>query len=229
MLSYQETKEMLMKVDPALIMPDHWEWRIGLRGANLEAANLEGANLEAANLEGANLDGANLEGANLEGANLEGAYLEGANLGGADLEGANLRAANLRGADLEGANLEGANLRGANLEGANLEGANLEGANLRGANLEGADLEGANLVNSIINWNSHDLIAELLLRWANKDIEKRKVAGLVLASRDWCWKDFLKLQNDPLFEPAMKYLAGFIRDGDNAPPFLTKVKNELPV
>src|SRR3990172_7617090 len=105
-----------------------------------------------------------------------------------------------------------------------LEGAYLEGADLRGASLRGANLYGANLEGATINWRSHDLIAELLLRWSGDDVEKRKVAGLVLVSRDWCWKDFLKIRGDPLFEPTMKYLAKFVKDEDGAPDILREIK-----
>ena len=164
MLTYQETKNLVLSANPVLSMPDYWEWRI----------------------------------------DLEGAYLEGA--------------------DLRGAYLEGADLRGAYLEGAYLEGVYLEGADLRGASLRGANLYGANLEGATINWRSHDLIAELLLRWSGDDVEKRKVAGLVLVSRDWCWKDFLKIRGDPLFEPTMKYLAKFVKDGDRAPDILREIK-----
>jgi hypothetical protein len=149
---------------------------------------------------------ADLRDANLRGANLRGAYLEGANL---------------IDADLTGADLTGADLIGANLEGANFEGAKLIDANLIDAKLEGADLTGANL-----NWQSHDLIAEILRRAASDDIEKRKVAGLILVSRDWCWKEFLSL-NDPITEWALDELAKWVQDGDNAPEML-KTKSSTP-
>jgi uncharacterized protein YjbI with pentapeptide repeats len=105
---------------------------------------------------------------------------------------------------------DGTDLRGADLGGANLDGANLDGANLDGANLDGAT----------INWNSHDLIAELLRRAAGDDVEKRKVAGLILVSRDWCWGDFLLLRKEPLFFWALDVLSAAVRDGDNAPDIL---------
>ncbi len=76
-----------------------------------------------------------------------------------------------------------------NLRGANLRGAKLWSANLRGANLWGANLE--NLEH--INVNSHDLLAEFLRRSAEDDWQKRSIAGLILVSRDWCYKDLLKL------------------------------------
>ena len=148
-----------------------------------------------------------------EGADVRGA-LTAAVATGADLEGANLRGAYLRGAYLRGANLEGANLEGANLEGANLEGANLRGAYLRGADLEGANLEGANL-----NWQSHWLLGTILFGAAQQSTARRKVAGLVALSVDWCWNRFLLL-DDPESEWALGVLAEHLVEGDGAPPAL---------
>jgi hypothetical protein len=160
------------------------------------------------------------DGTDLRGADLRGAGLGRANLRGAGLGRANLRGANLGGANLDGANLGGADLGGANLDGAYLGGAYLGGAYLGGANLGGANLDGANLDGATINWNSHDLIAELLRRAAGDDVEKRKVAGLILVSRDWCWGDFLLLRKEPLFSWALDVLSAAVRDGDNAPDIL---------
>ena len=105
----------------------------------------------------------------------------------ADLRYANLRYANLERADLEGANLSHAHLRYANLRHANLSHAYLRYANLRYANLEGADLECANLEGALINWQSHQLISEVLLRAAGDDMARRALAGLVRVSGDKCW------------------------------------------
>ena len=103
-----------------------------------------------------------------------------------------------------------------------LSGANLGGANLRGANLRGANLSGANLSGAKLNWTSHDLIAEIILRSAGDDIEKRKIAGLILISRDWCWKQFLAV-NDPLTAWALGVLHDEYSDGD-APEAVRNVK-----
>jgi uncharacterized protein YjbI with pentapeptide repeats len=164
-----------------LIMTIQIKSRTGQVLFETEADDLKSAVIAAVK-SGAYLSSADLGGANLGGAYLAGAYLSGANLGGAYLSGA----------DLGGANLAGADLGGANLAGADLGGADLRGAYLSGAYLAGADLGGADL-----NWQSHDLIAELLFRSAGQDIDKRKVAGLVLISKDWCWDKFLAA-NDPL-------------------------------
>ena len=138
-MNWQETKQQLEKYG-IKNLPDEWQWRIDLSGANLSGANLSRANLICADLSGANLRGANLHDANLSDANLSSADLYGAYLRGADLSGANLRDAYLSGANLRGANLHDANLSSADLYGADLSGANLSGANLSSADLYGADL-----------------------------------------------------------------------------------------
>ena len=88
-------------------------------------------------------------------------------------------------ADLRGAYLVCANLEGADLRGADLKYANLRGANLGGACFVGADLSNTNLEGAILNWQSHPLIAVILLQH-----NERRLAGLVLVSTDWCWDDF---------------------------------------
>ena len=115
--------------------------------------------------------------------------------------------------------LYGANLRGADLSGADLSGADLYGANLTGANLSGADLSDAYLNDAYLNWNSHDLIAELLRQAAGDNWQRRALAGLILVSRDWCWKDFLALEH-PEQEWALGVLRQYVTDGDGAPDFL---------
>jgi hypothetical protein len=101
-----------------------------------------------------------------------------------------------------------------------------EAANLREAvihaSLDGASLVGASLVGASLNWSSHTLIAEILLRAAEEDIEKRKIAGLIAISRDWCWDEFLLLKNDPLFDWALDTLAPLVREGDKAPSILLR-------
>jgi hypothetical protein len=132
--------------------------------------------------------------------------------------------ADLRGAYLSGAYLGGADLSGADLRGAYLSGAYLGCADLRGAYLGCADLRGAYL-----NWQSHDMIAELLRRAAGDDIEKRKVTGLILVSRDWCWNNFVALSSDPLWQWAIDTLATYVIDGDNAPEILRNATNKAEV
>ena len=114
----------------------------------------------------------------------------------------------------------GANLGGANLGDANLRAADLRDAYLRGADLRDAYLRGANLGGATINWCSHDLVAEILLRAAGYDIDKRMVAGLILVSRDWGWEKFLAIDR-PLKEWAITTLQPWVKEGDHAPEVLT--------
>ena len=108
----------------------------------------------------------------------------------------------------------GADLRGAYLRGAYLHGAYLRGAYLRGAYLRGADLRGAKL-----SWMSHWLLAHLLFNAASDSIPRRKLAGLVDLSTDWCWDQFLAL-DDPERDWALDTLGTYVVDGDNAPQIL---------
>jgi len=201
---FEDKSETVLETVRAAILA-----KADLRCADLRCANLRDAYLWCANLWDADLRGADLRCANLRDAYLLGANLEHANLWGADLRGANLRDAYLWCANLWGANLLGANLRGANLRCANLEHANLWGANL-GEKPESAPA---------INWQSHDLVADLLRRWAGDEQKKREVAGLVLVSRDWCWKRFLKLKH-PFKNLAIEHLKQFVKPGDNWPHHL---------
>ena len=129
------------------------------------------------------------------------------------------RGADLRGAYLRGAYLHGAYLRGAYLHGAYLHGANLGGADLGGAYLRGADLGGADLHGAKLSWMSHWLLAHLLFRQASDSIPRRKLAGLVDLSTDWCWDQFLAM-DDPERDWALDTLGTYVVDGDDAPQIL---------
>ena len=113
----------------------------------------------------------------------------------------------------------------ANLSRANLSVANLSGANLSGANLSRASLSGSDLSETKINWQSHDLLAEILRRAAGADIQKRSLAGLILISRDWCWKEFLSLDHTER-EWALGELAKWVQDGDRHPEILDQYRAE---
>ena len=130
---------------------------------------------------------------------------------GVRLQGANLRSANLRYADLRSADLRSANLRSADLGYADLRSANLRSADL-------ADIKS-------INWSSHDLLAEILLRAAGQDIGKRMVAGLILVSRDWCWEEFSKIEH-PQRDWAIAELAKWVRKGDDVPTLIAAAARE---
>jgi len=127
--------------------------------------------------------------------------------------------ANLSRADLSGLNLFGAYLSRANLSRVNLSGADLSGVNLSRVNLSRANLSGANLSGATIDWTSYDVVAELLRRAAGDSVDRRMLAGLVLVSRDWCWKKFLAIEH-PERGWALGALRGYVREGDNAPDAL---------
>ena len=103
--------------------------------------------------------------------------------------------------------------------------ANLSRANLSGANLSRASLSGSDLSETKINWQSHDLLAEILRRAAGADIQKRSLAGLILISRDWCWKEFLSLDHTER-EWALGELAKWVQDGDRHPEILDQYRAE---
>ena len=196
--------------------------RADFRGADLRGADLSGTDLRRAYFRGADLRGAYFRGTDLRRADLSGtdlrrAYFRRAYFRGADLRGADLSGTYFRGADLRGADLRGADLSGTDLRRADLRRADLRRADLRGTDLRRADLRGAK-----IPWQSHDLISELLVRAAEGDIEKRKIAGLILVSRDWCWRDFLAL-DDPLKDWALVTLAAHVQPDDDAPSVLRRL------
>ena len=131
-----------------------------------------------------------------------------------DLRGAYLSDAYLRGAYLRGAYLSNAYLSGADLRGADLSNADLRGAYLSNAYLRGADLRGARL-----EWSCHDLIAEILRRAAGVDIDKLKIAGLILIQRDWCWADFAALDEpQEIKDWAFGALVPWAWEGDSEVP-----------
>lgn len=123
------------------------------------------------------------------------------------------------GADLYGADLRGADLRDADLRGANLRRADLSDADIRDADLRGANLYGADFYDAKINWQSPTLIAEILKRSAGVNVKKRKIAGLVEVSTDWCWDKMLTLK-DPLTKWALTELAKWIVEDDAHPEIL---------
>src|SRR5579863_10460687 len=89
---------------------------------------------------------------------------------------------------LVSADLCNADLSNANLYNANLRYADLRNADLRYADLSYANFYNANLYNVIINWNSHDLLAEILRQNAVND-KQRMLAGFIIMSRNLCWKE----------------------------------------
>ena len=117
--------------------------------------------------------------------------IRGADLYCADLSGADLRECVFNGADLSDVDFTGANLAGADFTRADLSYAILCGANLESAHLFCANLTNASLLEALNPpLSSHEFIAEVLRQHIEDNLERRAVAGLVLVSRDWCWKQF---------------------------------------
>lgn len=131
------------------------DFRLDLRGADLNRIQLRGANLSNANLRGANMSGAQLARANLsysqlENANLSGALADHANclwtqFGSAEMTDIRLAVANCTNASMFKANLSGAIMVGANLSGAGFQNADLSHAHLMGCNLIGVHLSGSDI------------------------------------------------------------------------------------
>ena len=126
--------------------------------------------------------------------------------------------ANLRGSNLSGSDLRYSNLRHSNLSYSDLSGSNLSDSDLSHSNLSYSDLH-----DITVNWNSHELLAEILRQKAGENTAKRKIAGLVLVSHDWCWDKFLRLR-DPTKLWALGVLRRYVKEGDGAPEILRKQK-----
>ncbi|HLX53525.1 MAG TPA: pentapeptide repeat-containing protein [Aquella sp.] len=166
---------------------------------------------------------ANLCNADLNYANLYNADLRYANLYNADLSYAYLYNADLRNANLCNADLSYADLYNADLSYANLYNADLYNADLHNANLYNADLHNVKLDNTVINWQSHDLLAEILRQNAKEEVEFA-MAGHILIRRDLCWdKLFLStwITQDNL-DWALKTFSKYIIEIDSHPKILDK-------
>ena len=93
----------------------------------------------------------------------------------------------------------------------------LSNAILNGASLNGADLRGASLKGITLNWQSHDLLSEILLRKAGQSMEYRSMAGVIKVSPDWCWGHFDKVFSEDQKVWAKSVLSPLIKDGDDVP------------
>ena len=88
----------------------------------------------------------------------------------------------------------------------------MSGAYLRGAYLSGAELSGAKF-----NWNSHELLSEVLHRETGDDYEKIAFSGAVCIHMEWCWNQWLEKSPKHLVDWALDVLAGYVMEGDDAP------------
>lgn len=183
--------------------------------------------LEWAARRGMSLMDVDLAGIELCGAFLAGADLRGSGLAGADLSGCYLRRADLRGADLRQAHLAQAFLGSADLRRADLREADLSRADLRGASLVGADLRGtiltcSRLEGATCDWRWSTIPAELLRQQHGPSAGSSRIV-VALAFHDdpgpWSWLKLLA-GHEHLTDWALGVLAGWVRDGDNAPDLL---------
>ena len=148
---------------------------------------------------------------------------QNANLRGSNLSGSDLRYSNLRHSNLSYSNLRYSDLRHSNLRDSNLRHSNLRHSNLSDSDLSHSNLSYSDLHDITVNWNSHELLAEILRQKAGENTAKRKIAGLVLVSHDWCWDKFLRLR-DPTKLWALGVLRRYVKEGDGAPEILRKQK-----
>lgn len=217
--------------------------RVDLGGVMLDGAELAGASLADADLRFAHLNHADLGGANLVRTDLTGVTARGLNLAGANLGATDFSLAYLFRADLRAARLSGTFLRAANLSATDFTGADVFGVDFRVARLWEATLSGADLSNSNVtgaefyttglkgvlpNWQAHDLVAAILFNAAGQDVEKRKVAGTVALSVDWCWTQFLRV-SDPLTGWALGVLAAHAFEGDENLPKVVRDAAPTPL
>jgi uncharacterized protein YjbI with pentapeptide repeats len=89
----------------------------------------------------------------------------------------------------------GADLSNANLPGANLHNVNLSYADLTGAILRHTDLYGVDLAGATLNWQSHDLIAEILRRNTGGNPHRLMLAGWISMARNKCWDYWLEVEH----------------------------------
>lgn len=215
-MKYYTAEQVIVEVQG--ILERHKEWLAGKEGG--VRAVLTKADLRGVCLAGVCLTRADLAGADLAGADLRDADFWNADLRYADLAGACLRGADLRYADLTGAVLAGADLAGANLKEADLRGANLSCAGLSGACLSRADLTGAG-----INWQSHQLVSEILFRAASGDIERERWAAWIRLRTDLCWDQFIQEIPSAMVEWGISVLSPWVTDEYNAPAILRAAIN----
>lgn len=181
--------------------------------------------IECSDVTHAYLHGMDLVGADFGYADMTYADLSNADCSGADFNHAELSCAYLKGVMLIGADLTSADLSTATLTDADLTSANLSDADLSGSGLVDANLTDTNLTGVHVNWQSHDLLSEIVRRAANEETdsslraEKLKVADTILGHRKWCWAEFLAL-HDPLQGWVLQTLAMFIKEDDDLPDSL---------
>lgn len=104
----------------------------------------------------------------------------------------------------------------------------LMGADLRDTGCLGASFSYARLKGARINWQSPELVSELLFQAAGSDLKKVKIASLVASARrlGWCWYEYLKLRH-PGTAWALSALAPYVTEDDDAPEPLFDAAEKL--
>lgn len=151
-----------------------------------------------------------------------------------NLAGATMSCSNFYECDFTGASLERAYLSSADLHESDFTNAVLDGANLANADMSRTILTGASFVNAylptckldgaVLNWESHDLVAEVLRRAARSDIS-RSIAGLFLVSREMSIVDIFDFVV-PGMNWALNECMRWLREGDNAPAILREMRDD---
>ncbi len=73
-----------------------------------------------------------------------------------------------------------------------------------------------------MNWQSHQLLSEILFQAAGSNTQRRMIAGLIKISTDWCWGQFLSIETDPtLRDWALDELATWVT-AESEPPQIIK-------
>lgn len=140
--------------------------------------------------------------------NLSGAYLPNDVIGGADLPHLNVSGGDMYCLQLTNSIIHWGNFIHCEMGGSDLSyndfktvsfnRADLQWVNFTGSDLSRVDFAGANLYDvklqwTILNWKSHDLLAEILRQAAGNDVAKLEIAGLVLIHRGWCWAHYCEM------------------------------------
>lgn len=143
--------------------------------------------------------------------NLSGISFKGINLSGHDMSGSNLRRSCFYQCDLEAANLQNADLTSVSFIACDLGDASFDGADLYGCAFVGCRFSGATFERVEMNWASHELIGYRLFEAAGDNADKRKIAGLIYLSEDWCWTDFINIPSrhkDWVYRTMKSWLTG---------------------
>jgi uncharacterized protein YjbI with pentapeptide repeats len=193
-------------------------------GADLRGVDLAEAKLNLVNLAGARLDGANLTNARLSNVILTGTRFRGAKLQGAELffveatqadlseadashsrwqhasllaarfDRANLTRALFRNCVIDNASLENVTLSGGGIVHSTCDEANFSRARLTNLETVGSSFQGASFEEAEQFLLSREIIAEILRRHINREIEQVKLVGASLLMGHWCyaeWKQYL--------------------------------------